>query len=950
MKTHLLVLSLCVRTGFCLGFVAVDWTGREPHPAVVNPVARPADDPNTLSLRGTWEFVPCELSTYRCASVMTLASGWKWSEKAKVRKVEVPSCYASCGAIETVATSQPWVCAWDCDPQVIRGFHVGEGWYRKTVTIPEAWKGKRIWLKTGWANSTGCFWIDGKPVTMETTYCATWKYDVTDLVTPGKSCLVVAETINATPSHRGCFNIVHRWGGLIREPEFEATPTACWVDDAWVRGNFDADAVEVHVEVGSSAAGGRSLRVTVEGEPAVGVTAALPADKLTTNCVLRLPLKSFRLWSPEHPNLYTARIELVESGAVVQTRFERFGLRKFERRGKDLFLNGKPFFARGAGWHDLQPIEGAAPADRGYWLERAKRVRAAGFNFIRLHTTCRPPEFFEACDETGLMVEAELPYYNDVPSDGQRFDPREDARELYLNYRRYPSFTIYSGGNEGTFGPHLAKKLYDEIRRRDPDRLVMAQDSALSRKEVMAVSSDFTAGEMTVWPRGVNRSEQPMICHEYLNLSVKLDARLEDRFTGVWQAPITRKRRAEFLAKSGLSGEIGDLLQEAQHALQATWRKYGLESARLDPECDGYFFWSLQDVCVPNKGTPAAQALFDPFWGDKKGGETVEQVAIYNSPSCVLLRDGNDPELWEHDMRKNWVAWKSLFADSIATNRVRKAGELLKARFYLAHFGESPVEKGVLTWRLLGSTGEVLVQGRREIGLEAIGGPRLIDSTEIVVPENLQRAMKARLEATVRGVTGERKFVQSNSWDYWLFPKRTEVRGDRIACADQFRAALSPRYADLRPERDWEGASTVIAPYGSELEKKALAAGKSVVSLAGQEGEPNIFLGWWWMGSQMGSVVLDHPMLRNFPHQGVFSPLFFRIAREGLKLPVEGFSQGDFAMVGEGAEACYLYLAERQLPNGARHCLIAGLDVLSDTPEGTAILDSAVCRQGKERR
>ena len=42
----------------------VSWTGRERHIAVVNPVARPADDPDALSLRGTWTFVPCPTGCY----------------------------------------------------------------------------------------------------------------------------------------------------------------------------------------------------------------------------------------------------------------------------------------------------------------------------------------------------------------------------------------------------------------------------------------------------------------------------------------------------------------------------------------------------------------------------------------------------------------------------------------------------------------------------------------------------------------------------------------------------------------------------------------------------------------------------------------------------------------------------------------------------------------------
>ena len=92
----------------------------------------------------------------------------------------------------------------------------------------------------------------------------------------------------------------------------------------------------------------------------------------------------------------------------------------------------------------------------------------------------------------------------------------------------------------------------------------------------------------------------------------------------------------------------------------------------------------------------------------------------------------------------------------------------------------------------------------------------------------------------------------------------------------------------------------------------------------------------------MGAALTDSPILRRLPSERFFGPLFFRIGKTGLKMPVEGFGEKDLVMVGEGAEACFLYLAEARQPNGARRVLVAGLDVLSDTAEGTAILDGAL--------
>ena len=75
------------------------WAGIKAHPAVVNPVARPADDPQTLSLRGTWDFytdAPCK--HYNTIGNMGFdGCGRGWSSPERCRKIQVPGCWESQG-------------------------------------------------------------------------------------------------------------------------------------------------------------------------------------------------------------------------------------------------------------------------------------------------------------------------------------------------------------------------------------------------------------------------------------------------------------------------------------------------------------------------------------------------------------------------------------------------------------------------------------------------------------------------------------------------------------------------------------------------------------------------------------------------------------------------------------------------------------------------------------
>ena len=884
------------------------WAGIPAHPAKVHSVI-PNDPDKVLSLSGEWDFVtrewPTGISLGKCVED-------EWWPTNKVRKLTVPGCWEAQGVGEA-GTTVPWDCFWDCSPRPIRHLYRGYAWYRKTVRIPASWADGRVWLKIGGTMSEGVFYVNGTPVARNQPYCGSFKYDITSFVRPGGPVTVVVGVCNLRPSRRGCVASVNHWGGIYRDIELEVTPRDCWIDDAWVRGDFDGRCAEAHVEIaGNREEGiGKRIRVTVEDET---VERAIEQSNNPNNqTILKVPLGNFKAWSPESPNLYTAKVELVSQGAVVQTWYERFGVRKFEARGKDLFLNGRPFFVRGAGYHFIYPVTGIAPTDREFLRKRIRKIRAAGFNYVRFHTTCEIPEFFEVADEEGLMCQPELPYYQSYPTDGFNFDPFRDARELRDNYRRHPSFVTYSIGNEGSLGLPCMKALFRYLHETDPDRLVLAQDGG---KLVRPDTTDFETTPMTVWPRGSVNPPRPFLAHEYLNLCVKADSSIENEFTGVWMPPVSRKARAEWLAKFGLDMTQGDRLQRAQHAIQKYWQKYGIEAARADPECDGYSFWSLQDACSPQKGAYSGQALFDPFFGEKPCGATAASFRVFNGPSCVLFDDEPGQRVFPVDPRiRNGrkPGWSEMFVEY--TNRVYVSGGTIPAKFLFAHYEADEVEDARLEWSL-SAGGRRLVGGAKEIGTQTLGHARVVFDEGIRVPV-VEAACRAELAASV--VDGCGRTVAANSWDLWIFPERRE-RAD--------------------------ASKVVIAPEGSPEALAALARGQDLISYTNCTGKANITLGWWWMGSQMGMVFEKSPLLAGLPQEDFLSPLHFRMVKEGLPLPVAGFRGEDLVVYGEGGESCYLYLACRTLPGGNRHVLVAGLDILSDRPESAALLDgilSALC-------
>lgn len=892
------------------GLTGVDaWGGRQPWPALVNPVVRSSLQ-TVLSLRGEWEFVTRDVAPLRHPDWNAFyAKPWPGA-----RQIQVPGCWEEQG-VGDPGMSDSWDCKWDHCAKPLRHVYMGDAWYRKTVAIPETWRGQRVWLKVGGVRSQGWFWVNNTPVAWIDNYCGTYKYDVTDLVEPGKPAVIVAEVNNVPPSRKGLFSSTHRFGGLYRDVELEATPETR-IDYAWVRGDFDRQAAEVHATVAWAGTASQLkqpvLRVSVktaDGEAAGtgSQPVAFEGGGRATEIVCRVPLKPFRAWTPESPVLYLAELTLCDGDQPVHGWVERFGVRKFEVRGDRFYFNNQPFFVRGYGDDFVYPLTLVSPASREEHLKHFKAARQAGFVYVRLHTHCELPEYFEAADEAGVLVQPELPYYGDYPTEAFAFDPIRDLNELITHYRRHVSLATYCMGNEGLLGRPLGIEIYKLIKQRDPDRLVLHQDGALNTPE----NSDFRNGPINVWAPGSFACDAPFIAHEYLNLSVKQDPRLAPRFSGVMEPPVPLETRDQWLATAGLDRRRADACQDAAHALQRHYQKQGIEAARMDPACDGYDFWTIVDVIVKQGPTYSAQGFLNAFWEPKSKGFTPQEFHPFNAATVLLLKAEPD-------------------------SHIAVSGDRLRVDFSISHFGERPLKGARLRWSL--EAGEqVLKEGTCEGGDVDLGVVRSLAQVECTVPE-LPKPVHAVLKAALVDGTAR------NQWDFWLFPKRSPQPGAGIAVSPALLPTLSPLYSGLAtagtPQA--EKAPLLISFLGSADVGPALAAGKRVLLINQTGGKPNVSLGWWAMGEQVGTAFAQHPALGDFPHDGYLSPLAFRILKKGRKLPtLAGLRTDDIFVVGEGLDAYFLYAAEARVGKGYA-LMTFGLDLLAGHPEGTCLLDGLI--------
>jgi beta-galactosidase len=132
-------------------------------------------------------------------------------------------------------------------------------------------------------------------------------------------------------------------------------------------------------------------------------TTAIPGGK-DGNFVQDIKLSHPPLWSVDAPNLCTVLSEVVLDGKVVDRQETRIGIRSVKITKDGLWLNGKQTFLRGANRHQEYPYIGYALSDNAQYRD-AKKIKDAGFDYVRLSHYPQSPAFLDACDELGLLVE-----------------------------------------------------------------------------------------------------------------------------------------------------------------------------------------------------------------------------------------------------------------------------------------------------------------------------------------------------------------------------------------------------------------------------------------------------------------------------------------------------------------------------------------------------------------
>ena len=312
------------------------------------------------------------------------------------------------------------------EPLVVTNQWQGICWYRKNFFLPENMKDKRLYLKFDGAMNVAEVWINGvKKITHEGGYLP-FVIDFSAEAKIADTNQVIVRLDNRDnpitgpkPLKQLDFNM---YGGIYRNVYLIAKNSLHITDPILSNKTAGGGIFVTYPEVTEEKALIR-IKTQVKNEEketrvffikhelwfANQLEASSTSreetlfEKLDKEITQELTIPSPHLWFPDSPELYKLVTKVVADEEIMDTDTTRIGIRRFDIK-KDYFaINGKKCFLRGVNRHQEYPYIGYALSDEAQYRD-ARKIKEAGFDYVRLSHYPQSPAFMDACDELGLVV------------------------------------------------------------------------------------------------------------------------------------------------------------------------------------------------------------------------------------------------------------------------------------------------------------------------------------------------------------------------------------------------------------------------------------------------------------------------------------------------------------------------------------------------------------------
>ena len=706
----------------------------------------------SASLNGTWQFVP-DPGEKLGVPDLTGAPG--------SRPIQVPG-------------------AWQTQFSDLHDY-AGVAWYWRTFQTGPVTQGRAALIRFGAVDYRALVYVNGQKTGEHDGGYLPFELDVTRLLHAGENQLAVrvvdasakrmeVEGIRYAEIPHGKQDWYVETSGLWQDVELEIRPETR-IGSLHVRGGTDghftislqmlnaAGAVESSSSAGTTGARyvGAQIRDasgTIVWKQTLNLSAGQAAADFTD------AVSNPHLWSPATPYLYTLEA-WTYTGDHPSTRF---GFRTFEARGGHFYLNGQPFYLRGALDQDFYPSTGYVPPSADFVRDEMEKARKLGLNLLRCHIKVPDPRYLEAADATGMLVWYEIPNFDKLTPDSERLAD-ETLRGMIARDWNHPSIVAVSLINE-SWGANLKqahdrawlKQFYGQIKPLVPGWLVDDNSACCDNFHMATDVADFhtydsipdQAGDFDrfiadlagrpnwLWSPDSDaqvNGEAPLVLSEFGNWGLPhLPDPLPwwfDRDFGGRQLTMPGGFSDRFNQKGYNSVFAGmDALADATEEHEYDALKYEIEGLRSHGTIQGYVITEFTDIDWESNG------IMDMWRHPKSFGA---KLAGLQADDLILARTA----------KRNFTT-----------------GEHVHADLFFSHYSGEDTTGATVKWSLEGF-GDSYTTALPHIERGAAGSAGSIDFNVPAVNTPVKRTLSLEVEAGG-------KTLSANSLELYFFPPRPD--------------------------------------------------------------------------------------------------------------------------------------------------------------------------------
>jgi len=312
------------------------------------------------------------------------------------------------------------------EPKIVNNQWQGVSRYKKEFNLPKQLKNKKLFFKFEGAMNIAEVWINDKKLIKHHGGYLPFVIDFTEVALFDSINTILVQLNNKDnpitgpkPLEKLDFNT---YGGIYRnvwliaknklhitDPIFENKTASGGVFVTYSKVSEEEATINIKTHIRNETEKTKSflIRNTLFKNDSTIVSIETENHVLDKNLdkeiIANIEVNNPKLWSPRTPNLYTLKTELIENGVVVDFESTRIGIKTMQFVGQDFYLNGEKTFLRGVNRHQEYPYVGYALSDNANYRD-AKKIKEAGFDYVRLSHYPQSNSFMNACDELGLVT------------------------------------------------------------------------------------------------------------------------------------------------------------------------------------------------------------------------------------------------------------------------------------------------------------------------------------------------------------------------------------------------------------------------------------------------------------------------------------------------------------------------------------------------------------------